>query len=462
MGFEEIGALIWRRKLAFLASLIVAFAALTAVTLILPKTYEASATILVGPPPSDEGIPLDTTQGEQLARTYSTLASNPGVAEEVAEELGLARDDLLDRMSFAPVERTQLVQITAEGDSAEEAADYANTYAESFAEREADRAETGETAFGLALVEPAVPPAEAAKPNVPLYLGFGFVLALLLALGVALLRDRMDRRIRVSSDQEELLDVPIIGRLPRGPLSPRVEREPAPEVSDAIRVLRTNVELADGGPIKSLVVTSPGAGDGKSTVAAHFASTIAGDGDRVALVEADLRRPSLDLGSVADGLEKTRMGLGSYLGDQASRRDVVRRDESFENLSVVYAGTSPAEPGRLLRSVRLPQLLDDLGRHHEWVVVDAPPVLVSDDALVLLTQVDAVVFVVDVRQTPLPAARAAIAQLRKANARIAGIVVNGVAKPRRDAYYYATGVAARGLTKSSDAAGDDELTTTRS
>ena len=464
MGFEEIGALIWRRKLAFLATLIVAFAALTAVTLILPKTYESSATLLVGPPPGETAEPLDTTQGEQLARTYSTLASNPGVADEVAGELGISREDLLERMAFAPIERTQLVQITAEGDTAQEASDYANTYADTFSNREAERAETGDSAFGVAVVEPAVPPAKAATPNVPLYLGFGFVLALLLALGVALLRDRLDRRIRVSPDQEELFGLPVIGRLPRGQFSPRVEADPAPELADAIRVLRTNVELAGGAPIKSLVVTSPGAGDGKSSVAANFATTIAGDGDRVALVEADLRRPSVDLGGLAEGLEKTRMGLGSYLGDQAGRRDVVRRDEDFENLSMIYAGTSSAEPGRLLRSVRLPQLLDDIARHHEWVVVDAPPVLVSDDALVLLSQVDAVLFVVDVRQTPLPAARAAVAQLRKANARIAGIVVNGVAKPRRDSYYYAAGVAARGLTKQRDEADepDETLTTTGS
>jgi capsular exopolysaccharide synthesis family protein len=463
MGFEEIGALIWRRKVAFLAAFLVAFAALSAATLILPKTYEASATLLVGPPPGESATPLDTTQGEQLARTYSTLASNPGVADEVAAELGLDREDLLERMAFAPVERTQLVQITAEGDAGEEAADYANTYAEIFSEREAERAASDEAAFGVSVVEPAVPPEKAAKPNVPLYLGFGFALALLLALGVALLRDRLDRRIRVSADQEELLGLPIIGRLARGPLSPHVDGDPSPELADAIRVLRTNIELADGPPVKSIVVTSPGAGDGKSTAATHFAATIAGDGDRVALVEGDLRRPSVDLGGLAGGLARTRMGLGSYLADQASRKDVVRRDEHFGNLSVVYAGTSSAEPGRLLRSVRLPQLLDDLARHHEWVVIDAPPVLVSDDALVLLTQADAVLFVVDVRKTPLPAARAAIAQLRKANARIAGIVVNGVAKPRRDSYYYAAGVAARPLTRPRDEPEESEanLTTAR-
>jgi len=229
-------------------------------------------------------------------------------------------------------------------------------------------------------------------------------------------------------------------------------------------VLRTNVELAPGPPIKSIVVTSPGAGDGKSTVAAHFAATIAADGDRVALVEADLRRPSMDLGNLGDGLAKTRLGLGRHLGDHAERRDVVRRDDTLPNLSVVYAGTINEDPARLLRSVRLPQLLDHLAGHHEWVVVDAPPVLVSDDTLVLLSQVDAVLFVVDVRRTPLPAARAALAQLEKASARIAGVVVNGTAKPRRDSYYYAAGVRARPLVNSSsepdeapeDAYGDAE------
>src|SRR5215213_955893 len=136
MGFDEIGSLVWRRKLVFLLSFLIAFAAIAAATLLLPRTYEASATLLVGPPPGESAEPLDTTQGEQLARTYSALASNPGVADEVAGQLGVPREELLENMAFAPVERTQLVQITAEGDSAQEAADVANTYATTFSERE--------------------------------------------------------------------------------------------------------------------------------------------------------------------------------------------------------------------------------------------------------------------------------------------------------------------------------------
>ena len=444
MGFEELGSLIWRRKLVFGLTLLLALGAVVAGTLLLPKSYEASATLLAGPPPGESSTPLDTTQGEQLARTYSTLASNPAVAAEVAEGMGLDRDQLLAKMSFAPVERTQLVQVTAESESASEAAEIANAYATTFTERVAERAAGEEGAVNLEVIEPAVIPDDPAKPNVPLYIGFGAVLALLLAMGAALLRDRLDRRLRVSPNQNELLGTPIIGRIPRGSAGPVTGLEEIPiEVADQIRVLRTNVELLGARGVKTLVITSPGVGEGKSTVAAHFASTIAGDGDRVALVEGDLRRPSLDLGALAPGLERGRLGLGRYLAGQASRNEVVRRDESFPNLSVVYAGSSSEEPARLLRSVQLPKLLDQLAANHDWVIVDAPPVLISDDALVLLSQADAALFVVDSRKTPLPAARAALGQLAKLKTRVAGIAVNGTPKPKRDSYYYAAGMKAR-------------------
>src|SRR4051794_19247915 len=115
MRFDDLTSLLWRRKWVALLTLLACLGAVIAVTSVLPRTYEATATLFVAGP---EDVPdaLDTTQGEQLARPYTALASTPAVADGVLKALddgSLDREELLGRMSFAPVERTQLLNVTA-------------------------------------------------------------------------------------------------------------------------------------------------------------------------------------------------------------------------------------------------------------------------------------------------------------------------------------------------------------
>src|ERR671924_452709 len=117
MSIEQIGSLVWRRRLAFVVTLVACVVAVVVVTYQLPKSYQATATLLVGSSEVEKTAVVDSGLGEQLARTYTTLAGNPNVADEVraALPLQLSRSELLGRMSFAPVERTRLLQISAEG-----------------------------------------------------------------------------------------------------------------------------------------------------------------------------------------------------------------------------------------------------------------------------------------------------------------------------------------------------------
>lgn len=445
MGIDELISILWRRRTVFGLAAGISILAVIVVTLAVPKTYQATATIFVGQ--SIEGDlasqTLDSTQGEQLARTFTTLATSPSIAEIAGSQLDepLSRTELLDRMSVSPVERTQLLEINAEGSSPEEAADIANTYAAVFVREMSKLHEQGRVPTTVALSAEAVPPTEPAKPNVPLYIGFGVMLSLLLAAGVALMRDRLDRTIRISEDEDSLLGQPILARIPSAaatlalPIHRRVARE---QLADSLRVLRTNIELAPGEKARSVLITSARVSEGKTTVARELALTIASDGDSVVLVELDLRRPTLDLGTTGTGIHRDEIGVAEVLASRRPLDDALQESAELPGLAVMQSGTLGANPTRLLRSPQTSAVLGELRTRYDWVIVDSPPLLVADDVLLLTPHLDASALVVDTTSGSLSALRSAINRLHKVDARLLGLILNKTA-PEPNPYYQPQG-----------------------
>jgi capsular exopolysaccharide synthesis family protein len=443
MSVNEITSALWRRRLLVVITLIACMAVVIVITAAVPKTYRGTATLFVG----TDAPRLDASQGEQLTRTYGSLASNPNVAEATLAELDadLTRSELLGKMSFTPVERTQLLEISAEDDSPAEAQEIANTYANVFVAQAASEQAAGRAPSSVALSQPAIEPTDPVRPNPPVYLGVGAVLSLLLAAGVALAAERLDRRLRIRPTDETVDGTLILARIPtlREPSGPSDNGPGANAArilhSDAFRVLRTNLDLAAvGEPARTIMFTSPGAGDGKTTVAAQLALTIATDRDQVAIVECDLRRRALDENGLGPQWKRAPEGLAEYLNGDATQGKVVRSNASLPNLKVIWAGAATAEPGPLLRSERLPELLEALRRNNDWVIMDTPPIAVGDDALVASAQADGVVVVVDAEDTTRSALEAGLNQLRKVRARVLGLVINNAPAAELDAYRYLT------------------------
>src|SRR5215204_3797251 len=204
MSFAEITSALWRRRHLFAVTLIACLSVVVVITAAVPKVYRASATIYVG----KDAPRLDTDEGEQLSRTYTTLAGNPNVAQQALEalDIGLTRQELLDKMSFTPVERTQLLEIGAEDRSPAEAKLIANTYADVFASAVETQVAAGNAPARVSVNQPAVEPTDPIRPNLPLYLGFGTLLSLLVAAAVALVRDRLDRRLRIGPRDDTVQD----------------------------------------------------------------------------------------------------------------------------------------------------------------------------------------------------------------------------------------------------------------
>jgi receptor protein-tyrosine kinase len=426
MSLADITNALWRRRLLFAATALACFAVVALITAAVPRIYRATTTVLVGTNTPN----LGTDQGEQLTRTFTTIAGNPNMAQQVLGQLhqGLTRQQLLDKMSFTPVERTQLLEISAEDRSPSKAQTIANTYANVFASVVNAQVASGNAPANVAVNQAAVTPTSPIRPKPAVYLAFGAFLSLLVATAVVLVRDRLDRRIRIGPRDDTIEGQPVLARIPTqlypasGNDGPDARFANAARIlrSDAFRVLRTNLELAGGNPAKTIMVTSPGQGEGKTTIASQLALTMATDRESVAIVECDLRRR---------GLRDTGLGQGSKRPEKGL---------ALNELSIVWAGKSMIEPGPLLRSDRLPELIDQLSTSHDYVILDTPPIAVGDDALIVSSIADGCLVVIDAEETTAPALEAGLRQLRLVRAHVLGLVVNHAPPAELDAYRYLT------------------------
>lgn len=203
-------------------------------------------------------------------------------------------------------------------------------------------------------------------------------------------------------------------------------------IAEAYRDLRTSLSFARlDGKVRSLVITSAGPGEGKSTTVANLAVTMAQAGHSVIVVDADLHRASLDR---QFGLSN-QFGLTNALFDPDNYQLYVR-STAVERLRVLTSGPLPPNPSELLGSERMRQLLATLEKTYDFVIIDTPPIGSVSDALVLSPRVDGVVLVVHAGGLPRDVVKRAKSKLDQANAQILGVVLNKVDIEREQPYYY--------------------------
>jgi capsular exopolysaccharide synthesis family protein len=284
----------------------------------------------------------------------------------------------------------------------------------------------------------------------------GLLVGLFLGILAAFLLEYLDQTIKTAGDVERVLDVPVLGLIPFGPhpgsaragngarrrsAIPLVSlASPEDPTAEAYRALRTNVTFvnAEERALQLLSVTSPGPGEGKSTTAANLAITLAQQGTHVLLVDADLRRPVVHRAfNLVQEPGLTDILVGSTTLREAARPNVVT------NLDVLPAGALPPNPSELLGSAAMHRLLEQLRVEYDMVVFDSPPALAVTDSTVLGASTDGVIVVVRSGETEEAAAQQTMEQLRRVHARVAGAVLNGVAKQGDRYYYYERGGAAR-------------------
>ncbi|MBL8058124.1 MAG: polysaccharide biosynthesis tyrosine autokinase, partial [Anaerolineales bacterium] len=282
----------------------------------------------------------------------------------------------------------------------------------------------------LSVFESAALPTEPISSNAMLIVALAAASGAALAVGAAYLIELLDNTYKNADEVSQAVPFPIIGHIgelerERGGSILTVAERPLGPVAEGFRSLRTNLEFVGvDRPLKTIVITSANAGDGKSSVALNLALMMAQSDKRVVLLDADLRRPSLHrvLGI------PNREGLSDLFRGRLHLDDVLRPGK-VPRLQIITSGTVPPNPTELLSSQRMDQILDELKGVADVVIVDSPPFFVAD-AWVLASKVDGVLFVVRPGYTRRNMVRTAVEQFQRINARVIGVALNRLSRPR--------------------------------
>ncbi|MBE3088148.1 MAG: polysaccharide biosynthesis tyrosine autokinase [Chloroflexi bacterium] len=286
-------------------------------------------------------------------------------------------------------------------------------------------------------------------PRVTINVAIAVLFGLFLGVALAFLRNYLDDTLKTEEDVRKYMrGLPVLGAIPMIPGNHRrsawerskakdhatvaVAKDPKSGAAEGFRTLRTNLQFLSVNPsFRSLVITSPTPAEGKSTIAVNLATSMAQVGQRVVLIDADLRRPSLHY----TFSRRMSPGLSNYLVGKADLTSILQ-ETTVPNLKLIASGTLPPMPAELLASVRMQVLLAELAGQTEMVIIDSPPAIAVTDAAILATQVDGVVMVITCGSTTRDQARTAMQALENAGSKPLGVVMNQVDRRKGYGYYY--------------------------
>ncbi|WP_102194381.1 polysaccharide biosynthesis tyrosine autokinase [Microbacterium aurantiacum] len=384
-----------------------------------------------------------TTFARQMVTSYVDVVGTALVLEPVIEELDLETSvaALSSRITASTPLNTVLIDIAATDTDAEMASKIANEVAKSFATAVQDTleqpaAEGATSPVQITITEPSVPPTAPTSPNVRMLILLGGVLGLAAGMGIAMLRTVLDTRIHTLHDIEHITDKPMLGGIAYDPDATKrpliVHADPRSPRAESFRTLRTNLQFlnVESGP-RVFVVSSSGPGEGKSTTTANLAIALAETGARVALIDGDLRLPR-----VAEylGIEGG-VGLTDVLIGRIDVSDALQK-WGTNDLYVLASGRIPPNPSELLGSAAMDQVLKPLGEYFDYVLIDAPPLLLVTDAAVIGKKARGVILAAASGKTKKQELAGAIRTLETAGVSMLGVVVTMLPTKGPDSYAY--------------------------
>lgn len=442
MEFQDYLSIIRKRWVSILLIAALVVAAALAVTLAATPMYQAHAQVYVSVRSS--GTTSDLLQGSNFTQrqvsSYAELATTPRVLVPVIEHLDLPStpDALASSITVNSPLDSSLINIRVTDPDARTASDVANSTAESLADEVADleRPEGGVSPVQISTVRVASPPESPSSPNGTRNLALGVLVGLALGFGIAVLRELLDTRVRTEADVRAVTDTSVIATIPvdeDAALHPLIlQSSPHSQRAESLRRLRTNLQFLDvsGGP-QMFVVTSALPAEGKSTTTINLAIALADAGSRVALVDADLRRPSV---GKYMGLEGAA-GLTTVLIGRATLDEVIQPWGNGK-LHVLPSGQVPPNPSELLGSRAMGELLAQLAGKYDVVLIDTPPLLPVTDAAILARLTSGALLVASAEKLHRHQLRESIGALDAVGARILGIVLNRLERKQSEAYAY--------------------------
>ncbi len=283
-----------------------------------------------------------------------------------------------------------------------------------------------------------LPRVRKSSPSIPRTLTLAAILGLVLGCGAAFWRDRSDDRLHTTEQIKAALQVPLLGAVPRSvggivldSSGHRLVLERTSNVAEAFRSIQTAINsTAPKDRCKTLLITSPSPGDGKSTVAANLGAMMAQTGKKVLLIDANLREPSLN--SLFD-LADVRIGLSNLLNGQAAWEQTIHRT-SVDGLDLLPTGPTPRNSSEMLNSPMFSELLEMLAEKYDHVLIDSPAVMGLADARIMSASCDLTLLILRAEKSARKSATAARDALLGVGAHVLGAIINDISPANESAY----------------------------
>ena len=272
------------------------------------------------------------------------------------------------------------------------------------------------------------------KPNKTVNIALGLLFGLIIGLGLAFFIEYLDTSVKTIDDVERTFQAPVLGVIPQN-IGYLLDEGAESKHAEAYRVLRTNLLFSrKDEKLNTIVVVSAGAGEGKSTTTINLSTVFAQAGNRVLIVDSDLRRPTLHkLFKVTNNL-----GLTNYLLKQNTLAEIVQTTP-VPGLDFMASGKLPNSSMGILGSAQMKEMVTELKQRYDFIFFDSPPILGVSDASVLASEVDLVMQVIQYRRYPQPMTIRAKQMIEKVGGNLVGIVLNNINMSQDEGYYYYSG-----------------------
>jgi polysaccharide biosynthesis transport protein len=421
MELKQILAIAWKRKLTVIVVAVMAVVVAAVIAYTRTKEYQANATLAMTPNVQKGQGFVASDDLATLLSTYAAIVDSSTTKNLAAQILGHKLDATVSSSTTAG---TGILQISATSTDPKEAAAAATALSQAFV----STIKNNNQLLVVQIVDPATVPTTPVAPRPPLIIAAGLFLGLGLGFALVIVLERWFDRIETVEDVTESTSLPTLGYLPRnralrhGGRSSLIWDNPELfRMQEAVRALRTNLQFSMTSDHDLVQITSPSAGEGKSTVAANLAVAIAGVGLPTLLVDADFRAPRQHIIFDLPNDE----GLSTAMATIADGKPLAIQPSEFKNLSVLTSGPIPPSPTEVM-AARIEHTINRLRELGSMVVIDTPPVLPVSDARLVAPEVDSVLMIATSGRTKSATLRSALEHLAMAQSNIVGVVLNQV------------------------------------
>jgi capsular exopolysaccharide synthesis family protein len=443
LNLQDFLRLLRARWITVGVTIVVTVLGAVGVTLLTTPLYEASTRLFVSTTAGSSVAEIyqGNLFSQQRVTSYAELIAGGTLAQRTIDKLGLnmSADALREHVKASAKPDTVLIDVAVLDESPVRARDIANALSDEFVSmvRELETPKDGATPNARVVVEQrASVPDHPEVPKTALYIAIGLAMGVVIGIGLAVVRDRLDNTVKVREALEEITGAGVVGSIP---LDKERRKQAAisfdndnSAIAEAFRKLRTNLQfLAVDNPPRVIVITSSMQNEGKSTTAINIALALAEAEHNVVLVDGDMRRPMLDKYLDLVG----PVGLSTVLSGNASLPEVLQKAR-FPGLTALTSGAVPPNPSELLGSLAAQKVLNELRAQFDYVIVDSSPLLAVTDAAILAANSDGVLIMARFGQTKREQLLNAVGSLENVGARLLGAVFTMVPLRGTSSYSY--------------------------